>query len=380
VANKASIFLLTILIFVLTACGGGGSSSTPPVPVNIQALKEQLGGNIFADTNLSEPAGQSCASCHVAQSGFADPDSDSNNPVSEGAVTGRFGDRNAPTAAYTSFVPAFGTNNAGEFFGGLFVDGRAATLAEQARAPFLNPLEMANPDKASVIAKVRNSSYATLFEQVYGAGSLNDTDTAFDQVADALAAFESTSAFSPFTSKFDFFLAGRVQLTAQEIRGFQLFDGKGQCFFCHEVPLFTIHTYSNIGVPKNPANPFYGMPPVYNPDGTAFVDLGLGANPAVMSIFENGKFRIPTLRNVALTAPYMHNGVFQTLQQVVDFYNTRDVLPVCPTDAIEPNCWPLPEVPANVDTVLMGNLGLTQGEVDDIVAFLQTLTDGFVPP
>lgn len=294
-------------------------------------------------------------------------------------MSGRFGNRNAPTAAYTSLVPAFGVSNTGEFVGGLFVDGRAANLAEQARAPFLNPLEMANPDKASVIDEIRNSTYATLFEQVYGAGSLKDTDMAFDQVADALAAYQAGAELNPFSSKFDFFLAGQVQLTAQEMRGFFLFDGKGQCFACHEVPLFTNHTYSNLGVPKNPDNPFYGMPPVYNPDGAAFVDLGLGANPAVMSVFENGKFRVPTLRNVALTAPYMHNGVFQTLQQVIDFYNTRDVLPVCPTDAVEPGCWPLPEVAANVDTQLMGNLGLTPGEVDDLVAFLNTLTDGFVP-
>ncbi len=375
--KNISILLLVTGIVFLTGCGGGGSSSTA---VDIQVLKTDLGGKIFADTNLSEPAGQSCASCHVAQAGFADPNVDSTNPVSEGAITGRFGSRNAPTAAYTSLIPVFSTNTAGDFIGGQFVDGRATTLAEQAKAPFLNPLEMANPDVASVIDKIRNATYATQFEQVYGAGSLNNPGTAFDQVADAIAAFEATAAFNPFTSKFDYFLAGQVQLTAQERNGFVLFDGKGQCFACHEVPLFTNHTYSNIGVPKNPDNPFYTMPSQYNPAGTAFVDLGLGANPAVLSSSENGKFRVPTLRNVALTAPYIHNGVFQTLDQVVNFYNTRDVLPPCPTDAIQPNCWPLPEVSENVDTLLMGNLGLTQGEVNDIVVFLQTLTDGFVPP
>ena len=316
----------------------------------------------------------------MAGAGFADPNSDSTLPVSEGAVAGRFGNRNAPSAAYTSFTPVFGTDNAGEYIGGQFVDGRAATLEEQARAPFLNPLEMANPDKASVIGKIRNSTYAALFEQVYGAGSLNDAAVAFDQVADAVAAFERTDAFSPFTSKFDYYLAGKVQLTAQEDRGFVLFDGKGQCFACHELILFTNHTYHNIGVPKNPDNPFYTMPSQYNAAGAAFVDLGLGVNPTVMSSVGNGRFRVPALRNVELTAPYMHNGVFQTLGQVVNFYNTRDVLPVCPTDAIQPNCWPLPEVSQNVDTLLMGNLGLTPAEVSDIVAFLQTLTDGFVPP
>jgi cytochrome c peroxidase len=345
-------------------------------------LKEQLGGLIFNDTNLSQPVGQSCASCHQSQAAFTDPNSNSANPVSEGAVTGRFGNRNAPTVMYTSLVPPFGTNISGEFVGGLFVDGRVSTLVEQAKAPFLNPVEMNNPDKASVISKIRNSSYASLFEQVYGTGSLNDTNAAFDQVADALAAFQSTSTFTPFTSKFDYFLAGTVQLSAQEMRGFVLFDGKGQCFNCHEIGtqrLFTNHTYSNIGVPKNPNNPFYTMPSQFNPDGTSFIDQGLGTNPSVMSTLENGKFRIPTLRNVAITAPYMHNGVFQTLEQVVNFYNTRDTLPTCPTDTIQTNCWPLPEVSSNMDTQFMGNLGLTQNEVSDLVAFLGTLTDGYAP-
>jgi len=374
---KAPVTALFTFIFIINGCGGSSSPS-----VDLQALKEQLGSSIFADTNLSEPAGQACATCHHVQSGFADPNSSSTNPVSQGAITGRFGDRNAPTAAYASFTPPFGINTLGEYVGGQFLDGRAATLADQAKIPFLNPLEMANADQASVIAKIRNSSYAALFEKIYGTGSLNNTGTAFGQVAEALAAFQSTSLFHPYTSKFDYFLAGQVQLTAQEKRGFNLFDGKGQCFSCHEQgqnKLFTNYTYQNLGVPKNPDNPFYTMPAQYNQDGLTYADLGLGANPVVMSIFENGKFRTPTLRNVALTAPYMHNGVFQTLEQVVNFYNTRDVLPTCPTDIIQVNCWPAPEVSENMNTQLMGNLGLTLSEVNDIVAFLKTLTDGYVP-
>ncbi|MEZ5541775.1 MAG: cytochrome c peroxidase [Pseudomonadota bacterium] len=374
--RKVKGMALLAALSTVTACGGGGGG---PDPADLQALKAELGGRIFADTNLSEPAGQACASCHVAQAGFADPDTDSTRPVSEGAVAGRFGNRNAPTVAYASLTPVFGTIAAGEYVGGQFVDGRAATLEQQAMAPFLNPLEMANPDKSSVIDKIRAAGYAALFEQVYGAASLDDAEAAFDRVADALAAFESTPALSPFTSKFDYFLAGQAQLTAQERRGFILFDGKGLCFTCHESPLFTNHAYSNIGVPKNPDNPFYTMPPEFNPAGTAFVDLGLGLNPTVLSTAENGKFRVPTLRNVALTAPYMHNGVFQTLDQVVNFYNTRDVLPACPTDSIQQDCWPQPEVAENMDTLSTGNLGLTPSEVSDLVAFLNTLTDGYVP-
>jgi len=264
--------------------------------------------------------------------------------------------------------------------GGQFIDGRSLNLIDQAKQPFLNPLEMNNPDTESVIEAVRNSEYVSLFEQVYGVGSLSNTDTAYDQVAEAIALFESSEELNPFTSKFDYFMTGKAELTTQERRGFRLFDGKGQCFACHEMgqhKLFTHHTHSNIGVPRNADNPFYTMSSEYNPDGTNFIDLGLGANPTVLSSLENGKFRIPSLRNVAQTAPYMHNGVFQTLKQVVDFYNTRDILPACQTN--EPNCWPLPEVPENMDTQLMGDLGLTKDEVNDIVAFLNTLSDGYVP-
>lgn len=374
--KKESVVLQFIFISALVGCGGGGDKST--TTTDPLELKQALGKNLFFDTNLSTPAGQSCANCHDPATGFSDPNVDSNSPVSEGAVAGRFGFRNAPTAAYTSLTPDFSTNTAGEFIGGQFIDGRAANLIEQAKQPFLNPLEMNNPDKATVVQTVRNSNYSDLFEQIYGTGSLNNTDTAFDQLADAIAVFEQSDQLNPFTSKFDYYLAGEVELTTQERNGFILFDGKGQCFACHELGqhrLFTNHTYSNIGVPKNPDNPFYSMPPEYNPAGTAFVDLGLGSNPEVLSTTENGKFRVPTLRNVARTAPYMHNGVFQTLEQVVNFYNTRDVLPICPSN--QPNCWPVPEVSENVDTLLMGDLSLTPTEVSDIVVFLNTLTDGY---
>jgi cytochrome c peroxidase len=160
------------------------------------------------------------------------------------------------------------------------------------------------------------------------------------------------------------------------MRGLALFENekKGRCAECHpsrlglnhEPPLFTDFTYDNLGVPKNPESPYYYLPKSLNPNGTKFVDLGLGG--VVNKPEENGKFRVPSLRNVAVTAPYMHNGIFKTLRQVVVFYNTRDVGP-----------WPAPEVPQNVNHEELGNLGLTEQEVDDIVAFLSTLTDGYEP-
>lgn len=386
-----SVMMVLAIILGVTACGGGGGGGggeqipepmlpeeTPP-PADPLELKQSLGSLIFFDTNLSTPPGQSCATCHDPDAGFADPDS--RFPVSQGVHEDRFGSRNTPTVTYAALTPEFRMNNGQDFIGGQFLDGRAANLAEQAKQPFLNPLEMANPDKLAVIEAVRAADYAALFEEVYGEGSLDDVETAYDQIADALAAFQGSDEISPFTSKFDAFLAGQVVLTDQERRGFVLFDGQGQCFACHSIPLFTDHTYSNLGVPKNPDNPFYDLPPEFNPDGAAFVDLGLAANPNVLLASENGKFRVPTLRNVAITPPYMHNGVFQTLKEVVDFYNTRDVLPLCDeTGAPGVDCWPAPEVADNVEVQLMGNLGLTPDDVADIVAFLLTLTDGFVVP
>ena len=260
--------------------------------------------------------------------------------------------------------------------GGLFWDGRVNTLAEQAQGPPLNPLEMANPDIETIAEKLQALNYAELFTEVYGADALRDPAKAYDNMADAIAAYEKTSEVSPFSSKYDHFLRGETELSEQEMRGLRLFEDedKGNCAACHPSksddddedsrPLFTDFTYDNLGTPKNPENPFYSLPKELNPDGFAFVDLGLGA--VVNDPAENGKFRVPTLRNVAITPPYMHNGVFKTLFTVLAFYNTRDVAG-----------WPPPEVAATVNREELGDLGLTNQELEDVAAFLRTLTDGW---
>ncbi len=335
--------------------------------------KEQLGKALFLDQNLSTPPGQACAHCHAAEAGFGQPEA--GLPVSRGVYPDRFGNRNDLTAAYAAFSPRFHYDaTERHYVGGLFWDGRAATLEEQARGPFLNPLEMANPNAAAVVAKVQQSSYANLFRDVFGPEAFADPNRAYDSIAEAIAAYERTPEVNPFSSKYDLFLEGKATLTDQERRGLASFEDekKGRCAECHpsrrgpqqEPPLFTDFTYDNLGVPKNPENPYYYLPKPLNPDGTKFVDLGLGG--VVKKAEENGKFRVPTLRNVARTAPYMHNGIFKTLRQAVVFYNTRDVGP-----------WPAPEVPQNVNREELGGLGLTEQEVDDIVAFLGTLTDGY---
>ncbi|MFP5381462.1 MAG: cytochrome-c peroxidase [Gammaproteobacteria bacterium] len=357
-----------------------------------QATLERLGQALFFDPGLSSPTGQSCATCHAVGAAFTDPDR--SLPVSKGVLPGRVGSRNSQTAMYAQFSPDFHFDKKEEHYvGGQFWDGRAATLEEQAKGPLLDPLEMANPDKTSVVEKVRRAAYAADFDAAFGPGALADTDQAFERIAQAIASFERTRQFAPFTSKYDAYLAGKATLTAQEKRGLRLFEDekKGNCAACHPSqpgpdgapPLFTDFTYDNLGIPRNPHNPFYKLPPELNPAGANFVDLGLGG--ALNQREQDGKFKVPTLRNIALTAPYMHNGYFKTLRGSVVFYNDRDKKPRCKSDlvpeanALKQQCWPAPEVAANVNDEELGKLGLTDREIDDIVAFMHTLTDGWEP-
>jgi cytochrome c peroxidase len=370
-----------IAAFLFFACDGSQSSSSVsddagPGAVQVDAdftSKERLGKLLFFETGLSTPPGQACSSCHDPAAAFADPDPEL--PVSRGALPGRYGNRNDMPVAYAAFVPPLHLDPAeGIWVGGLFWDGRANTLAEQAQGPPLNPLEMANPDTATVAEKLRALAYAGLFTQVYGPDALGSPASAFANMADAIEAYERTSEVSPYDAKYDLWLRGEAELSDQELRGLEIFEAedKGNCAACHpsqpaedgSPPLFTDFTYDNLGVPRNPENPFYLLPAELNPDGFAFVDLGLGVT--VGDPAENGKFRVPTLRNVAVTAPYMHNGAFKTLFQVVAFYNTRDVAD-----------WPDAEVAENVNDEELGDLGLTNPELEDLVAFMRTLTDGW---
>jgi len=267
----------------------------------------------------------------------------------------------------------------GMYVGGLFWDGRADRLEQQAEMPFLNPLEMHNPNIITVVQAVRRAEYAPLFVSLFGEESLKDRESAYRYITQAIAAYERSDEMNPFSSKYDAYLDGRALLTDSEARGLALFIGKARCLNCHSLnsvsgvkPLFTNFGHQNTGVPRNPDNPYYDLPHNLNPQGQAFVDLGLGA--VVGEPRQNGKFKIPSLRNVAVTAPYMHNGVFKTIREVVVFNNTRDV----------PGAgWPEAEVPENVHRHMppmpgtFGQLGLSDQEIDDIVDFLLALTDGY---
>jgi cytochrome c peroxidase len=363
---------------------------------------EELGKALFFDTDLSTPPGMSCAVCHAPETGFTGPDSDINavEAVYPGVIHTRAGNRKPPTAAYGGESPLLHYDASEEVWvGGMFWDGRATgwtlgdPLAEQALGPFLNTLEQNTPKARLVVIKVRESIYADLFRQVWGPDSLSWTDDVagtYERIGRSISAYESSAEVNPFSSKYDYYLAGQAELTEQESRGLELFEGKAMCSACHlsqpgpsgEPPLFTDFTYDNLGVPKNPANPFYAMPRRWNPDGADWVDAGLGGFLASagypQEIYESelGKQKVPTLRNVDLrpypgfVKAYAHNGVFKSLEEIVHFYNTRDVPAAM---------WPPPEVAANVNTDELGDLGLTPEEEAHIVAFMRTLSDGYVP-
>ncbi len=361
---------------------------------------EMLGKELFFDQNLSTPPGESCAACHAPEVGFTGPISGINahGAVYEGAVLHRFGNRKPPSAAYAGDSPMLAYDATEDvWIGGVFWDGRATgwtlgdPLAEQAQGPFLNPLEQNNPSAMLVCKKVADSEYAGLYEAVYGepVDYVQNVAQTYENIARAISAYEKSFEVNPFSSKYDYYLAGEATLTPQEAWGLSLFEDadKGNCAACHpsqkgpngEPPLFTDFTYDNLGTPKNMENPFYTMPRKWNPAGADWVDLGLGGFLETTAYADQaadnyGKQKVPTLRNVDrrpdpdFVKAYMHNGVFKTLEDVVHFYNTRDVL-----------AWPPPEVSENVNTDELGDLGLTADEEAAIVAFLKTLNDGYVP-
>ena len=420
---KTTMQLLCLLIALLCSIAVFGQELSPP---------EQLGKSVFMDENLSLNGNQSCASCHDPEVGWTGPIEDINRfgGVYEGSVPGKFGNRKPPSVAYATQSPVFAFHRqaGGLFVGGNFWDGRATgeklgnPAADQAQGPFLNPLEQALGDNACVVYFVCNASYPVSLDEVYpgscevdwpadveaqcgladGLVDLDDmnaarVDMAYDSIALAIAAYEASPEVNAFSSKYDAYLAKLVDLSDTEKEGLKLFNGKAKCSRCHmskakqgQPPLFTDYTFDNLGAPRNVYNPFYDTA------GFEWVDKGLG--DFLRSRFEyvpmaeehDGAQKVPTLRNVDLR-PYPgfvkafgHNGYFKSLKGIVHFYNTRDVKPVCEdpftseADAMTLGCWPKPEVSDNVNDGELGDLKLTDEQEDAIVAFLKTLSDGYV--
>ena len=356
------LLLFSILFIILfSSC----SSNEDGYQV-IDTEKIALGKEIFNDKNLSNPIGQACASCHSPEKGFSDL---LNSAVSQGAVANAFGNRNAPSLSYNVFSPSryFSTED-NTFIGGLFLDGRSPNLQEQFIHPLLNPVEMNNSSASDVANKIKQASYYLKIVSLYS-NSVFESDI-LSYVADALSKFETSNQVNPFTSKYDYYLQGRATLSLEEKKGLALFEGKAKCAGCHVTDpdenvkkvLFTDFSYDNIGIPKNLNNPFYNQPS--NSAGANYVDLGIGA--IVSEPAHYGKFRVPTLRNIAVSAPYFHNGVFNTLEEVIHFYNKRLVENLG-----------TPEYNTNVNIEELGDLKLTLEEERKLKVFLETLTDHY---
>ena len=361
--------VLGLATVVLTACGGSSIEDTPDtiennaVEISDINTKEELGELFFNDTSLSLNRTMSCATCHNPEQAFVDTRNNGvNGAVSLGDDGISLGDRNTPMASYASFTPEF---NLAALTGGQFLDGRAENLTEQAKGPFLNAIEMQMPSEESVIERVReNASYIATMESLYGTDIFNDVTLAYTAIADAIAAFESTNTFSPFDSDFD-----TNSMSTAAIRGRDLFRSRRiNCVRCHDDrgnAFFSNFEYENLAVPINTL--------VRSLNGHG-IDHGLLDNPNISDGREDGKFKVTGLRNVAVTGPYMHNGVFQTLKTVIHFYNTRDV-----AGAINPETglvWANAEINhPNIVRNDVGNLGLSDAEENDIVTFLEALTD-----
>lgn len=374
----------------LTLCA---ALATPLAPARAAeeapyASLEDWGRALFFDVNLSQNRSQACATCHDPEAGFADPrESAAGRAVSLGDDGTSLGDRNAPTAAYARFSPAFGQTEEGKWRGGQFHDGRAATLKDQAKGPPLNPVEMGLKDEAEAAARLwENPRYLATMRALKGPETETDPAAAFDAMAEAIAAYEASPELSPFDSKYDRYLRGEVKFTDEEELGRLLFFSSQftNCNICHQLnsgpftenETFSNYEYHNIGVPPNRAAR------AVNGAGAEAVDEGLRANPAISDPAQAGKFKVPTLRNVAVTGPYMHNGVFQDLRSVILFYNTYNSK--LPHRQINPETgapFEAPEVAQNISlTELETGPALDDKRIDALVAFLKTLTDARYEP
>jgi cytochrome c peroxidase len=454
----------------------------PPQPPNIVPLTpvEQLGKDIVFDSTLSNPTGYACFTCHVPETGFASTSVSQVNLISgimPGIIPGRFSNRKPMTYAMSAFSPKGPALNttAGVYIGGNFWDGHEPTEAHQARQPFIDPNEMANLStngiqdplqggySALVVQKVQSRPYTPLFKQVYGPDVFTKytTQQLYNMITDVIGAYEASAELNPFSSKYDASQYGTppqklYTLSASEERGRLLYFGLSpspvggaQCFQCHSsaslVPppatdgkeTFTMFCYANLGVPKNPNNPYYlntnaiTNPYGYNPLGRNYIDYGLGSNPnpgTDGTKFYNttpgdiqqfrGLFKAPSVRNSdkrpypTFVRAYMHNGVFKSLQEVVHFYNKRNIAVNAAGQEVAfdlrngpPSGYtrllPPPEVIDNVQNVAgltpaqaaamgvsgvtatngqVGNLQLTASQQADLVNFLKILTDGYTKP
>ena len=414
--------VLSSPFFTLLSNSSNATASSVASPPPTQSALAAVGQLLFNDPALSASGKQSCATCHSPSNAFT-----ANNaaPVPfGGAGLNLQGLRNSPTTMYASYIPSFVLNAptppgapaiASSFHpvGGIMRDGRQPSLASQAEQPFITSFEMGNSGSSQVVARLQSRPYLSQFTALFGSAILGNSDATLAAMGQAIAIFETvTPQFHPFSSKYDAYVNKQTALTAQELAGLQAFSdpARGHCSSCHSMTggpsnglaQFTDFSYHVIGVPRNWNIAFnidnIGLPSYVPQNGVGlgspnhnYYDMGL-CGPLRTDLAKDttlcGSFKVPTLRNVGVKETYDHNGVFTNLHDVVSFYATRNNNPShC---YLKANGSPdilyndLPEIYAkNVEPVdhpgspLAPNL--STADIQNIVSFLCTLTDGFDP-
>jgi len=381
--------MIRSLMLLLLAVSGFAQAQTLSLPA-------QVGRAMFVDPSLSGSGRMSCASCHDPSNHYA-PANDLRVQLG-GPKLHQPGQRAVPTLTYKNYTPAYadladnpdGVSPPGPG-GGFAWDGRAGTLAEQAKIPLLSPIEMANKSPADVVAKLRKAGYAPLFRQAFGEQVFSQPREAFERAMEALQAFQMEDAsFHPYTSKYDYYASNKIggELTPAEARGFAVFQdpNRGNCAACHysgagvggSVAQFTDYSFSAIGVPHRQGSRG---------------DLGIcdRADHRVATPELCGMFKTPTLRNAATRKAFFHNGQIASLEEAVRFYATRDTQPERWYPVLKGKVQKFNDLPkkyhANIDTQmpLDGRAAgsappMNEQDIQDLLAFLNTLTDGYQPP
>jgi cytochrome c peroxidase len=387
-----------LMLVLAVSCAAAAQAVAAPAVAPLSAAAE-IGKQMFFDQSLSGSGKMACATCHDPAHAHAPP----NNLAVQlgGPRLAAAGARAVPSLRYQEYTPPYedmldnpdGISTPGPG-GGHTQDGRAATLAEQARIPLLARHEMANKSAADVVRKLRASAYAEQFRQAYGQDVFSNDKTAFQHALDALQAYQlEDNSFHPYSSKYDLYSSNKIggDLTPAEMRGFAVYSdpNKGNCFACHyngaglggSVKLFTDFTYAAIGVPRNkdiPANLKAG-----------YFDLGIcdrPDHPRSASARYCGMFKTPTLRNVATRSAFFHNGALKSLKDVIRFYNTRDTNPERWYPTVKGVVQKFNDLPSRYRTNLDKQMPLdgrqrgsappmTEQEMQDLEAFLNTLTD-----
>ena len=387
---------VVVIAYMTLACGLMAAHTTQSAEQPGKNSLADLGRRVFFDPSLSASGQMACATCHDPRYAYGPPPG--KGITSGGPHLDRGGTRAVPSLRYLHRVPPFSEitrfadGDVGPA-GGFTWDGRAGTLRDQARIPLLAANEMANSSAAEVVAKLEKAYYAADFREAFGTDVFQHPERAFEAVLSALDAFQQVpKEFYPFNSKYDAFLRGELELSEQEERGVALFKDpvKGNCASCHVVlsragqpPVFTDYDFLNVGVPRNPRIAANSDP--------GYFDLGL-CGPARRDLASSrqfcGFFRAPTMRNVARRDCFFHNGVFNSLRDVLRFYVERDLHPekyysrnpdgsVHKFDDLPPGYADNVDRDAPLDRVAGGSPALTESEMDDLIAFLETLNDGY---